>query len=296
MASHAEIAHDFAHKIGKKKKGHNVFWDPMDNAIFSYGKHFAIAKHIRGNIVLFNTQRFSVSTSQHQQIVLSALKGNGYEIVRCYDPEADPDRNIQCAENRIVKHLEKANRARKYTALHLEDAASEAQDLKRYVELFKDKRKLTKFQKKLIDEEFTPVKAGELIGMKEEDIERQRKKERQRRKRDWKERQKKAFANVEAFKNGETVPMIPNEYTGTDFLRVMDGQVQTSQHVHVPLKDVKRAYKLLKKIDMIEGQSDKIRVGDFYIDRVDGKGVKAGCHFFQWSEVERFAKERGWSE
>jgi len=49
--------------------------------IYSYGKHFPIARRIAPDIYEFNTRRYSVTTSKQQGEVKRALSTKGYKII-----------------------------------------------------------------------------------------------------------------------------------------------------------------------------------------------------------------------
>ena|SRR3989304_3198309 len=51
------------------------------DTIYSYGKHFPIARRIDPNTYDFNTRRYSVTTSKQQSEVRMALIGKGYKII-----------------------------------------------------------------------------------------------------------------------------------------------------------------------------------------------------------------------
>jgi hypothetical protein len=78
MVSHKEVAE--AWNNGSAEKGSRMFTD--GKVIYSHGHHFPIAVYTRGGQVLFNNDKYSVSTQKHQGIVLREL--NGYnDIVYC---------------------------------------------------------------------------------------------------------------------------------------------------------------------------------------------------------------------
>ena len=64
MTSHNEVAAAWA--TGQKAKGSRVYSE--GNTIYSYGSWFPIAHYTKGTI-LFNTDKYSSSTSKHQHIV-----------------------------------------------------------------------------------------------------------------------------------------------------------------------------------------------------------------------------------
>ena len=72
MASHDEVAHNWAHQTGRKRRGFNMFYE--GDTIYSYGYHFPIAR-IDGDAgcILFTTDSRSVSTAKHKTIVRRAV-------------------------------------------------------------------------------------------------------------------------------------------------------------------------------------------------------------------------------
>jgi hypothetical protein len=58
-------------------KGSNFFFE--GTKIYSYGYHFLIAE-IVGDKVIFNTEKYSQSTSKHQSIVKMAISGSGLTL------------------------------------------------------------------------------------------------------------------------------------------------------------------------------------------------------------------------
>lgn len=67
--THKQVAERWA--AGEKATGNHMYTD--GKAIFSYGNHFPIAVHLCHGQVLFNTDKYSNSTSNHQRYVNCAL-------------------------------------------------------------------------------------------------------------------------------------------------------------------------------------------------------------------------------
>ncbi len=76
--SNSEVAHRFATGIGERCKGSNMFFE--GNIIYSYGHHFPMAIKWNGYL-LYNDERYSVSTAKHQGYVLGAC--SHMDIVHC---------------------------------------------------------------------------------------------------------------------------------------------------------------------------------------------------------------------
>jgi len=79
-------------------------------------------------------------------------------------------------------------------------------------------------------------------------------------------------------------------------LRVKGDVIQTSQGADFPVEHAKLAFAVIANVRKHgltwESGNRSIRLGHFAIDRIDANGdVKAGCHFVEWSEIERCARE-----
>ena len=47
----------------------------------------------------------------------------------------------------------------------------------------------------------------------------------------------------------------------------------------------------------VEDQIDigcQYKVGDFYLNKVNGDGIRVGCHKIGWEEIDRLAEVEGW--
>lgn len=123
--NHIEVVRRFSKRIINPKKndvawcGHNVYCHK--NCIFSYGSHFPIAKYLgkRGkqNLFLLNSDKYSDSTSCHQNMTRAVCKGPevsqnelnkfGIEFFEIESTDILFFRPYSC--NWCVKDLEKSN-------------------------------------------------------------------------------------------------------------------------------------------------------------------------------------------
>ena len=106
MLSNAEVARRFANGYTSGSSQH-VFID--GDCIYSYGRHFCIARRVNG-VVLLTTRTDSNSTAKHVGLVWRALKDS--EMVECYDPDATNEVNMKHYDEEIAKLEEKVRRAR----------------------------------------------------------------------------------------------------------------------------------------------------------------------------------------
>lgn len=75
MASHAKVAHAWAHQNYSRRgslRGCNMIAD--GDALYSYGLHFCIGRVIEpGRFYVLNSRRYSVSTAKHQSRARQAI-------------------------------------------------------------------------------------------------------------------------------------------------------------------------------------------------------------------------------
>lgn len=69
----------------------NLYTD--GETIWSYGRHFPIAKHLADGRVLYNISHYSHTTDVHQSHVRGSIDWRGLEVIECR--HIDKDRNAQ---------------------------------------------------------------------------------------------------------------------------------------------------------------------------------------------------------
>ncbi len=131
MASHLEVARRWAERHspeGRAKRdlaGHHVWMD--GDSIFSYGRHFTIARWVtmpNGERVAFFTSRhYSISTTRHQSIVRGAFHryGGGYQSFTAPDVY-DLHGALDWYTAEAAKEFARAARARVYKDTSRADA------------------------------------------------------------------------------------------------------------------------------------------------------------------------------
>ena len=139
MASHSDVAHNWAHKTGLAQNGGNVWY--QGSTIYSYGSHFPMARHVtvkKQDIVLITTKGYSVSTAKHIGHVWHACHHLNPIAVRnvTADNKAGHLANIQEGMDRAAQCMEKAKRARKYGDMHRAEATRILEHMERYAKLF----------------------------------------------------------------------------------------------------------------------------------------------------------------
>lgn len=140
MATHNEVAHAWANKTGKHKRGFAMLYD--GDVIYSWGKHFAIARHVTlddcSHAVLFTTEGYSVSTAKHKTIVRRAV--NGHRVFYVADVLADSHdahmRNYNERLEHVAEIVKRAKRARTNGPWLAETAERILQEANEYADAF----------------------------------------------------------------------------------------------------------------------------------------------------------------
>jgi hypothetical protein len=273
--TNSELAHTYAQQTqreGRNSQG-SFFFD--GDTIYSYGRHFPIAKIItdstQGEKILFTFRSYSNTTSKQVHIVSQATRQ--YEKILCYNPEGSHDENFNAWVNiseGIASCLLTARKPEKY----LHELAIIQARANNYADFFK------------ID---IPEKLKALLSIqnKSEFTEYQSKKDEYKKAetaRFEKEQKKKFKEQLNKWLNGETSRVyILNKY---DFLRLKENRVETTQAVQIPLEIAKRLYISIKEGTIKEG--DKLL--NYTIDKV-GAQIKIGCHTFQKSYLLKFGAQ-----
>lgn len=112
------------------------------------------------------------------------------------------------------------------------------------------------------------------------------------------EKRAKAKADFEGWLRGDVARCPWDHNTAPDgscYMRVKDGELQTSQNAVVPLRHAIRAFKMVRYC--VENGVDwhrngqTIRAGHFQIDSITKEGaMKAGCHTFSYEQMQAVAK------
>ena len=145
LASHSEVAHYWANHIQQEGRASNVFFE--GNSIFSYGHHFEMARFMKDNIIFFNNDTYSVSTSKHQSITRRAIP----EYCKVFTVSSFDNHsiNIENYLDQIKIFQLKASRAKTLKTFYLDRCKKLIYEVIDYLDIFKVKG-LSSATKKLI--------------------------------------------------------------------------------------------------------------------------------------------------
>lgn len=124
-----EVFHYWANQVQSEGRAGNVHF--VGPRVYSYGRHFCIARILPNGEALFTTRGYSVSTTRHISKARSAARHR--TTLFCYDPDASARDNMAHARSEIRTTLDNAERPRlrqttrdahKARALHIAEQAN----------------------------------------------------------------------------------------------------------------------------------------------------------------------------
>lgn len=266
------IAHIWANQTqdNARNSSSNFYFD--GNTIYSYGRHFPIAKHVTNEMgehgTLFTERGYSVTTSKHISIVRDAA--NHKNIIYCFNPESTHTENLNSwideAEN-IAANLLKAKKPEKY----LSQLSYVNDKVNKYVAFFN----LAIPEKLQLALSIRNKDQYKEYAAKKEQFEQAEKK---RQKIELEKKHKKELA---AWIKGETHRLYNRN--GYDYLRLSENIIETTQAIQIPLPIAKELYFKIK--------NNEAKIGDkvlsYTINEI-GKEIKIGCHNFKTSYLLEF--------
>lgn len=271
------VAHTWANQTQSEARNPNGSLYFEGESIYSYGKHFCIAKHvineIRERAILFSTRGYSNTTVRHKSIVMNAC--NHLNIIQCNDAGDYKAANIEAFENEIkfvLKGLLNARKPEKYIDL--------AESVYTRCEKFANFYGID-----IPDSIKTPLneaKNGKYANYLKAEQERILEEKRFHKK----EAEKAHNKNVKKWKACKIVKLYSR--FDQDYLRVLDGDIQTSQHVIIPKEVAKRIYNSLAS-----GKPVK-KILDYNVEEVTKDHIKVGCHLIKFKEINRIAAQMQW--
>ena len=313
MASHQEIAHRWAqnNKPGANVKGFNMFC--AGGRIYSYGHHFIIARFAatparRGkpsrDVVLFNADGYSVSTSKHKSYTRRAIPSH-YEVFEVPDLQ-DFDYSTVMGRKVLEWHVKqaaelyaKAQRARVNGPWLEQQAERHLTEAERFADAFGHRWKRPASLERLAEAvaKETAKQAKAAAKARAEQEERQRvAAERQR------EIDAAWFADWQAGKSPHCPASYRSRPDGSAYVtRLRDSgtdELRTSQGAAVPWDHAVKAFRFIRLcVEKGEGwqrNGRTVRVGHYQLDRIEPNGdMTAGCHRFAWEAMRELAEREG---
>lgn len=277
FSSHSEVCHVWAQQKQSEGKASRIFFDGP--SIYSYGRHFEMARFVDANTVFITTRGYSVSTSGHLSLVRGAVSHKRVFEVPSFDYHPD---NVRHYIERAREHFDKAKRARTSTTRLLGAAKQTVTVLREYLE---------QFPTPIPDshaELWTALNQGTYLDgavqaqlLKKEREAKKAELESQRLAREAREREEQE--RLEQWIAGE----LGYGYFSAMRLRVRENEVETTHGAKVPLIEARKLYRALKAGVDVAGR----HIGHYTVTRLDKEDIVIGCHRIPLAEIERIAPQ-----
>ena len=283
-----DIAHEWANRqdgtgIGA---GGNMLYG--GGCLYSYGEHFIIARHVTNEkgerAVLFTERTYSQTTAKHIAIARGA--SSHLNVIYVADPALTKDELFTEWRGRIITVAEKlseAKRPQKY-ATEIENLYHEAG---RYADFFGYEMPELLVQAGNIrnSEQFSAYLAKDRAERKAEEAAYNKR---------LKTAQKLKLKAWRAFENNSFMTL-----DGWDYLRFdkKHGEIETTQRVTFSLDEGKSLYHFIQATLAKGNYADSSEqfLGQYPIIEINGAYIRIGCHKVAQKEINRFAKQQGWS-
>lgn len=279
-----EIAHLWANKIQDEARnsGGNFYFNK--HTIYSYGYHFPIAKHIENKkgekAILMTFRTYSNTTAKHLHEVSAAISHKN--VIMCYRPDSDHEENFANFRGKIKNELSGLSTARK-PEKYIEPAKRWYEHLKEYCEFFDVKipKDITQLIESADSGKYKEYLIKEQARIKKENAAIERK------------RIAAIKQSVIDWQAGKEVYVLDH---GT-YLRVNDGNIETSKGIKIPLPVAHRVYKqYLAKVEAggCTGNCGDWKVLEYTVSAATKDNFVIGCHNIQANEIKRIADLLNW--
>lgn len=262
--SNSELTHIWAQQSQESGRGSNMYFEGP--SIYSYGRHFEIARFVDKGHVLFTSRGYSPTTAKHKSYTLRAISHKTIFTVPSFE---DHHENAEYYLTHYKEEIEKASRARKSGEWHLAHAQDYRHEAQEYARLFA--KFLSAKEKKAI---------SAMADIDEKVLEACRKR--------LAEEQKRAIAkrkeDIEKWRAGET-QICAIRSLKKIFLRLNSTteEIETSWGARVPLKAAKLLWHMIKAEKPVHGFS----IGNYTVVSYIGGILKIGCHAIEQNEIDR---------
>jgi hypothetical protein len=294
FSSNEEVCHVWAQQNQEHGRAGNIFFEGP--TIYSYGKHFPMAKfYADKNVVLITTRGYSHSTSKHLSDVRRALRA-GFNILNVRDVDnsqtsAWHEDNIEAMIMEVKEAKEKALKARVMFEDHIRVMRQRFNTLARYVTAFNTELKALGFVLKTANTFlnsdaviFTPEQLA-AFDKRRAANDAQEIARRERVEKIAALRREELKLKYEAWKRGKDIRECLFDFPIA--LRIKNEEVQTTRGANVPLA---AAVDLARDV-LVGADVCGRKIGHYTVNSLENGILVIGCHEIPLTEVERLFKK-----
>ena len=287
------VAHLWANQIQDEARTPNNNFYFNGSAIWSYGSHFCIAKHITNNegikAILFTTRKYSVTTSQQINTTRQAV--NGEKLIFCPYPSGTHSDNFdQWLKNAEGCHYASKQAKQQRTKLSALSGLGVIENyVNEYCAFFG--LDITKESPVLVE----ALKATDIAGLEEYTAKKELAEAKAKAIRD-KELKKRHIQDLKKFRTFKLSSLYVRD--GFDYLRfnTESNRIETSQRFEIPLRTAKTFYKQV--LDIVKTGNCTLCGGKFMdayeIKEINKDFIIVGCHKISIKEIQKLANSLNW--
>jgi len=291
LRNNSEVAHVWASQSQSEGYGSHFFFDGP--SIYSYGRHFEVARIVQPNIVLFNSASYSVSTSRHQSLARRAVSHmKTFRVPSMTDHNENAKYLIKSLEDELFR----ISRMRKGSQWALEQYVESAETAWEYAALFTIREELFDKIAAIYKQRENPLSQEQMEKLKARAAANRERQKQQRIEKEKRDALRKAELQTQydAWKNGE-IASLPSEAQSlfpvalritTDSENENYKIIQTSRGASVTVDDAVNLYHALMESPDVSG----MRVGHYTVTGVRDADLIIGCHIIPLSEVARISR------
>lgn len=293
LRNHHEVAHFWSHARQDEGSATNVFF--VGDTIYSYGRHFPIARRLSYGVYALTTRGYSVSTAKHKGIVHNAIP-HGATVLHVADPTMPASlSNRRDYERRIEVALLATQRPRiRQATRDAEQAAalSLADQFNAYAEAVGSAERIDVSQFADIDKlRAALVERDRLAAAAAAEAERVAGLELAEKVEMWRIHK----GGVSASHIYRAPVALRMTRGGVEFIGDM---VETSRGAEIPVEAAKRLWPVIQRA--MAGERDYevgMDLGGYRLTKIRRDGsVVVGCHDISHSEIQRIAQQLGLME
>jgi len=132
LRNNDEVCRVWAQQKQSQGKSGNIFFDGP--RIYSYGRHFEMARFIDADTVFITSRHYSVSTAKHLCLVRGAVRHKTVYTVPQFDDHPD---NVRYFIVQSKTSYDKSKRAHTRVSWHINAAKAQVEQARRYMAQFK---------------------------------------------------------------------------------------------------------------------------------------------------------------
>lgn len=280
LSNHHEVAHFWANQVQAEGRADNMFFE--GSHIYSYSRHFCIARILPSGTVVFTLLDSSTSTSRHKSLARRAVSHR--DIVYANDPDNSASLNREAAVRNVEAALEAANKPRIRQATIdrcQQEALHCAEQFNAYLAALPEGERAG----------VAPIDTSNLESVRQQLAEEARRAAEREAERALK-RQAELADRLQAWLGGaldyglHELPIA---------LRISGDVIETTKGAEIPLDDARRLWPVILRT--MRGERDYevgMNLGHYRLTRIRRDGsIVVGCHDIRHAELARIAEQLG---